>query len=322
MERFPALAESRRRLLSALERPEPGLAELLPVVESDLGLAIAVLRAANRPGRFRREVSTLRAALEKLSADHLETLAADTQAVDFFQRDATWDLSAQRFRVHAVATQRAADRIAQEVGDLDREQLATAALLHDIGKLVLRHAYPAYPERVHGDARTPEARLAAERRVLGLDHGLVGGVLARRWGLPDRLSALIEHHHDPEAEGEVAILRLADMLAHYGSGSPVEPRALLALARAVGLEAPSLRAVLFEVPFRSEGPRLVEPSPLTSRELDVIRVLARGKKYREIADELGVSESTVRTHLQGAYKKLGVADRAQVVLVATEYGWI
>ena len=322
MERFPALAEARRRLLDVLRAPDPPPASLLPIIESDLGLAIGVLRAANRRGRFRRGVANLPAALDRLSLDDVERVAVEAEAVDFFERDSTWELAAQSFRLHSNAVQRATDRIALEVDPRGRQDLATAALLHDVGKLVLGQAYAGYPEEVLADARTPEARLAAERHALGLDHAVVGGVLARRWGLPDRLATLIEHHHDRRALGDAAILRLADMLAHYGVSSTIDPRELLGAARTAGLGAASVRAALFEVPYRTEGRRLIEPSPLTSRELDAVRGLAHGKKYRQIAREMGISESTVRTHLQNAYRKLGVTDRAQVVLIATEYGWI
>ena len=126
-----------------------------------------------------------------------------------------------------MATQAAADRVAREMDFGDRDQLLTSALLHDIGKLVLVHAYPAYPAQVHGTARTPEERVHAERRELGVDHGLVGGVLARRWGLPSSLATAIERHHSDDATGEAAIVRLADMLAHYGHGAPVDPKQLL-----------------------------------------------------------------------------------------------
>ena len=82
---------------------------------------------------------------------------------------------------------------------------------------MLAHAYPGYPEQIHGEARTPEARIRRERLELGVDHALVGGVLARRWGLPNRLALAIERHHADDAEGEAALVRLADMLAHYGA---------------------------------------------------------------------------------------------------------
>ena len=96
---------------------------------------------------------------------------------------------------------------------------------------MLIHAYPAYPEQIHGDARTPEARIHRERRELGVDHALVGGVLARRWGLPNRLATAIERHHSDDADGQAAMVRLADMLAHYGHAQLVD-RASLIEARA------------------------------------------------------------------------------------------
>src|SRR5437763_9730266 len=93
------------------------------------------------------------------------------------------------------------------------------SLLHDIGKLVLAHAYPGYPRQGHGPARTPEERLMAERRELGVDHALVGGVLARRWNLPKTIARVLERHHAEGATEEALLVRLADILAHYALGA-------------------------------------------------------------------------------------------------------
>jgi DNA-binding CsgD family transcriptional regulator len=163
----------------------------------------------------------------------------------------------------------------------------------------------------------------AVSRELGIDHALVGGVMARRWGLPQQLAAAIEHHHSDEATGEAAIVRLADMLSHYAQGQAVAPDQLLAVARRIGLGPQDLREVLFELP----GPppdrkRSVTPCPLSTRELEVLKRLAEGKVYKQIALELGLSTSTVRTHLHNVYGKLGAVDRAQAVLIASERGWL
>ena len=56
--------------------------------------------------------------------------------------------------------------------------------------------------------------------------------------------------------------------------------------------------------------------------LEVLRRLAEGKVYKQIAHELTLSTSTVRTHLHNIYGKLGAVDRAQAVLIATERGWL
>jgi DNA-binding NarL/FixJ family response regulator len=64
------------------------------------------------------------------------------------------------------------------------------------------------------------------------------------------------------------------------------------------------------------------PRPCLDRETAALRQLAAGKVYKDIALDLGVATSTVRTHLHSVYGKLEVADRAQAVLRAQEMGWI
>jgi putative nucleotidyltransferase with HDIG domain len=324
LEAFPALAESRNRVLRVVRENTASAGEVVAAVESDVALVITVLRIANRATQRKRgKIATIPESVEVLSPEGVETLAARTTTFDFFERTPGWDVLPERFRLHAVATQAAADRLARELEYEDRDELLVSALLHDIGKLVLGHAYPAYPAQIHGGARTPEERLHRERLELGVDHALVGGVLARRWGLPGRLAMAIERHHADDAEGEAALVRLADMLAHYGHAQAVNPKALLQAARACRLSTTQLREVMYELPQgNGNAKRNVDPCPLSAREVDVLKRLAEGKVYKQIAHELGLSTSTVRTHLHNTYAKLGAVDRAQAVLIATERGWL
>jgi len=323
LEQFPALAESRNRLLSAVGDSHAATAEIASAIESDVALVLAVLRLANSPRNAGRQIDTTVSAVESLRPQAVQALAGSKRTFDFFERANIWGPTPERFRLHALATQRAADRIASEVGYQHRDRLALTSLLHDIGELVLIQAYPDYCSRVHRDAGTPEERIRQERRELGVDHALVGGVLIRRWGLPGSLAGPIERHHDPEATGEAAIIRLADMLAHYERGAPVAPGEMLQSARAIGLGPGELRGLLYEQPSTSSGrKRHVDPCPLSGRELEIVKQLAKGSVYKEIARNLELSVSTVRTHLHNSYRKLGAADRAQAVLIATERGWL
>src|SRR6516165_7582620 len=228
LEAFPVLAESRNRVLRLFEAGDPATADLVAAVEGDVALAIAVLRLANRvDGRLRGRVDSAVKGVEVLSPRAVHAVAHRARTFDFFERTAVWHGMPERFRLHAVATQRAADRIARELGYEARDRLMVTSLLHDIGKLVLVHAYPGYPRQIHAEARTPEERNQSERRELGVDHALVGGVLARRWGLPKSIASVIERHHAESVDGEAAVVRLADMLAHYTLGASVSPSELL-----------------------------------------------------------------------------------------------
>ena len=323
LEAFPALAESRNRLLSVIEKDNVATADIVTAVESDVALSIAVLRLANQAPSGRGRVDTIVAAIELLDGQRVRTLAGRVGTFDFFERSTVWDAAPERFRLHALATQHAADRLAAEIGYEHRNRLTVASLLHDVGKLVLLYAYPGYPAQVHRGARTPEERIHQERRELGVDHALVGGVLIRRWGLPASLATPVERHHNPDVEGEAAFIRLADMLAHYEQGGRVSPSEMLHTARGVGLGPDELRRVMYELPGSSgQRQRHVDPCPLSGRELGVLQRLAEGKVYKQIAHELTLSTSTVRTHLHNIYGKLGAVDRAQAVLIARERGWL
>ena len=69
-----------------------------------------------------------------------------------------------------------------------------------------------------------------------------------------------------------------------------------------------------------ERPEGSLPNPLTRRELEVLRLLARGKTNQEIARSLGLSALTVKTHVQRIIAKLGVSDRTQAAVRAAELG--
>jgi DNA-binding CsgD family transcriptional regulator/HD-like signal output (HDOD) protein len=322
LDTFPALAEARKRMLSVTATDLHVTADVVSAVESDMALTIAVLRLANRKQATRGGVATIASAVELLRPEATRAIATHARTFDFFGRADIWKGAPERFRLHALATQYAADRIACAAGFASRDRLAVTSLMHDVGKLVLIHAYPGYPSQIHRGEMTPEQRVDQELRELGVDHALVAGVLIRRWGLPASVATPIERHHSPEAEGEAQIIRLADMLANYELGARISPRAMLQSARAIGLGPEKLRWLMHEPPSQGQRRRPAKASPLTPQELVVLQRLAKGSVYNQIAHDLALTASTIRSHLHNIYRKLDVPDRAQAVLVANERGWL
>jgi DNA-binding NarL/FixJ family response regulator len=69
-------------------------------------------------------------------------------------------------------------------------------------------------------------------------------------------------------------------------------------------------------------PRLELTEPLTERELEVLKLLAKGLSNQEIADTLKLSEGTVRNYLSTLFSKLGVSDRTKAAVLAIQHGLI
>jgi DNA-binding NarL/FixJ family response regulator len=101
--------------------------------------------------------------------------------------------------------------------------------------------------------------------------------------------------------------------------------AIRAVAAGDALLAPSVTRRLIErfVGLRSPNTSLPDLAGLlTPREVEVLRLVARGRTNAEIARELFVEESTVKTHVARLLAKLGVRDRIQAVILAYETGFI
>ena len=108
---------------------------------------------------------------------------------------------------------------------------------------------------------------------------------------------------------------LVDAVRTVAAGTAVvAPRVL---RRMLDLFAPHLPAPGGAPVDEGPDPRL---APLTPRELDVLRLIAGGASNSEIAAELGVSETTVKTHVGNVFAKLGARDRVQAVIIAYECG--
>jgi DNA-binding CsgD family transcriptional regulator len=90
-------------------------------------------------------------------------------------------------------------------------------------------------------------------------------------------------------------------------------------AQAGGLESDAVRCVLVAAGQPLKKARPARPAQLTERELDVLRLIARGHSIKQMAQQLTISPKTVDTHIQHIYEKVGVSTRAGATLFAIEH---
>src|SRR4051794_32662000 len=100
--------------------------------------------------------------------------------------------------------------------------------------------------------------------------------------------------------------------------------AVRVVAAGDALLAPSITRRLIEQFTRAARPATdgtpTELADLTARELDVLRLVARGLSNAEIAEQMVLGANTIKTHVAHVLGKLGLRDRAQAVVVAYETG--
>ena len=111
----------------------------------------------------------------------------------------------------------------------------------------------------------------------------------------------------------------ATALVSKDSDAMVLRSAVRAASTGAAFVDPALARLVVDLAGRPAGTR--GPYGLTRAEFDVVCLLPKGLRNREIAEELGIAENTVKTHLRHALKKLGVRDRAQAAAIVVKEGW-
>jgi putative nucleotidyltransferase with HDIG domain len=244
---FEPLPTSVRRLATVAAGESPDLAEIVDIVRYDQALTAALLRSANSSwSAARTEIATVRDAVVRLGAGPVLALALGVNVRGRMESAIpAYELAEGELWNHSVMVMLAAETLMAHGGTPLAEyelpaETPTAALLHDVGKLVMTR----FVERSELDAISVAragglTRMHAERDVLGVEHAELGGTIARGWGLPASLVAGIAAHHSPgSAPGGtdpiVHGVHLADVVAKAVGGGLDDNADLEAFALAMG----------------------------------------------------------------------------------------
>jgi HD-GYP domain-containing protein (c-di-GMP phosphodiesterase class II) len=208
--------------------------------------------------------------------------------------------------------------------------LRRAALVHDLGRVAIGARTWQKPGpltadeweqvRLHpyhsGRVLSRSPFLAALAPVACAHHerldgsGYHRGSSAAELALPARLLAAADAFQamcEPRPHREpLAPKRAAENVGREASAGRLDPDAVTAVVEAAG----------------ERVPRLERPAGLTEREVEVLGMLARGLQTKQVARGLGISVKTADSHIQHAYRKVGVSTRAAATLFAMEHGLI
>lgn len=253
-------------LARTVSSPDSGLREVAECLRVDPVLTAVVLREANSAFVGARDAaSTVEQAVVRLGGARVLAIAvANSLPSEVNQALPGYGIYEGGLHSHAVASSHAAE-VVRSMSSRDLPaSLVTAALLHDIGKILL--ARMLRPQLIPDARLRGEAITTAERALLDLDHAEVGSALVAHWKLPDEIVDGIRFHHEPSMGGPMAHgIAVADQVAHtilndeiVLAGSDVDQTVLEISAAELGLDTALLvrrvterldRAGLLPIPY-------------------------------------------------------------------------
>ncbi|MDE1947760.1 MAG: HDOD domain-containing protein [Burkholderiales bacterium] len=197
-----------------LRREDPDLKRIARVVASDVALTAAVLRIANSPAYgSSRKIETLGQALAMLGLKQIGVMVTGIVLRKLLRTDGPqltrfWDVSAKRAWAMAA--------LARSLRGVEVDVAQTFGLFCDVGIPLLMQRFPEYC-RTLGAANSEPVRsfTAVEQDAHHADHALIGGLMARSWGVSQTVCLAIRVHHDYEilsdAKAPDAVRRLVAM---------------------------------------------------------------------------------------------------------------
>ncbi len=220
---LPALAISSGQLAALLRDEHSSAADFERVIRPDPALTANLLRIANSAWfGLRSRADTIQQAITLLGIQRVYEAAASAALARVIPpRLAGYEIEAPAFWQHSIAVAILAERLAREIGTRLPDLTFTAALLHDVGKLVISVFVSEESTAILARVRASGLPfVSAERAVLGVDHAEVGAEVACAWRLPDAAAWAARWHHQPkeappQADGTlVDLVHAADGLAH------------------------------------------------------------------------------------------------------------
>jgi diguanylate cyclase (GGDEF)-like protein len=214
---LPSLPSIAMQVLELAQQSDIDIAEIARIISKDPAMSGKILKTVNSSFYGRSQhVSTISHALVILGLQSVKTLVLGFSLVSNLTRSKSKGFKHLTYWKRSVFAATAARSIAAKANLVQQEEAFLAALLMDIGMLVLDLVEVEKYGEVHAKSTSHEDLALIEAADLGGTHAEVGGVLADQWKLPPLLAIPILHHHSEETVADPILKRLTQIV-HLGS---------------------------------------------------------------------------------------------------------
>lgn len=214
---LPSLPSVAIQVLDMAAKADVDIAEIARIISKDPALSTKILRTVNSSFYGRSQhVSTISHALVILGLQSVKTLVLGFSLVTTLSKSKNKGFKHLQYWRRSIYAATAARTIAVKMNIVQQEEAFLAALLQDIGMLVLDQVLvPQYSE-ICEKAPTHDELIKAEREGLQMTHAEVGAILAEQWKLPPILAVSIGASHSAETVTDPALRKLAQLIQLSG----------------------------------------------------------------------------------------------------------
>ncbi len=198
---FPSMPGAAVQLLALIEDPDINVSQIESILQRDAGLTANLLKLANSAYfGIPSKIGSVRQAVLLLGLKRLiQMVIASCVSAIMDKPIPGYELPPGELWRHSIAVSVAAEGLVNELNVEAAEELFTAALLHDVGKLILGRPMADAFHQINDEISRGIALEAAEEKVLGTNHADVGARILSQWSLPGNIVNAVRWHHDPEA---------------------------------------------------------------------------------------------------------------------------
>jgi HD-like signal output (HDOD) protein len=227
MEDLPILPNVITKVMKIFDNPYSNASHLTELISMDQTLTMKTLKLANSAYYgFPREIETVTEAIVVLGFLTVRNLILTSTLYNIFIGDASdsREFDRKKFWRHSVATAICARLLVSRTapGQKEEEEAFTLGILHDIGKVFFDIYYhnefmKALREHKKNDT---VPMIEIEKKIIGIDHAEVGGIMIDKWNLPEYFIEPIKYHHTPSKARNkfiTSILHVADIIGKFTS---------------------------------------------------------------------------------------------------------
>ncbi len=222
---IPSLPEVVDKLLLILNQSNTPASEVARLIAYDPGLTSKVLRMVNAAAfGFQRQISSIQHAVMILGFTTVRGLVLSASIFKLLEGQSyPGGLNHEQFWKHSMSTAVAARMLADALNIPEVDDVFSAAMLHDIGKVALDVYFSKDYAPILALARANNLPMhglifiSLEKKIMGITHSDIGNAIAAKWKLPTTITEVITCHHYPESAVHcpalVHLVALADEMA-------------------------------------------------------------------------------------------------------------